>query len=495
MSFTLRGLSLASGLASARLVGGDREITSVTADSRAVGAGSLWVAMPSARRDTHEFLPDVASAGASAVVVREESALARAQELGLDAILVTRTGREWHQDLAKLIAPVCGNPGRELELYAVTGTNGKTSTAIFLAQMMGCQYMGTLGYGSPDALSTLENTTPFPVELQNLLGGMARGGARTVAMEVSSHALEEARVAGLGFDVSVLTHLSQDHLDYHGTMEAYAAAKKRLFTEWADVARGLGKQPRFALNISDPYGAAWLADVPDALTYGTADAHVEVHASEMRVDSMVLDVRTPLGSFRVRPGVGGVFHRENFASAIAARVARGASNADLEQELARVTPVRGRFEPVPNDLGLDIIVDYAHTPDALTQLLRSVRALQPQRIIAVFGCGGDRDRTKRPKMAAAVAADADLAVVTSDNPRTEDPHAILQDVVAGIPAGFPHEVVADRPEAIARAVALAQPGDIVVIAGKGHEDYQIIGHTKYPMDDRDLVRAGLEARR
>lgn len=495
MSFTLRGLSLASGLASARMVGGDREITSVTADSRAVAPGALWVAMPSARRDTHEFLPDVAAAGASAVVVREVSALDRAQELGLDAILVTRTGREWHQDLAKLIAPVCGNPGRELELYAVTGTNGKTSTAIFLAQMMGCQYMGTLGYGSPDALSTLENTTPFPVELQNLLGGMARGGARTVAMEVSSHALEEARVAGLGFDVSVLTHLSQDHLDYHGTMEAYALAKKRLFTEWADVARSLGKQPRFALNISDSYGAAWLADVPDAVTYGTADAQVEVNASEMRVDSMVLDVRTPSGSFRVRPGVGGVFHRENFASAIAARVAGGASNADLEQELARVTPVRGRFEPVPNHLGLDIIVDYAHTPDALTQLLRSVSALQPQRIIAVFGCGGDRDRTKRPKMAAAVAADADLAVVTSDNPRTEDPHAILQDVVAGIPTGFPHEVVADRPEAIARAVALAQPGDIVVIAGKGHEDYQIIGHTKYPMDDRDLVRAGLEARR
>jgi UDP-N-acetylmuramoyl-L-alanyl-D-glutamate--2,6-diaminopimelate ligase len=382
-----------------------------------------------------------------------------------------------------------------LELYAVTGTNGKTSTAIFLAQMMGCQYMGTLGYGSPDALSTLENTTPFPVELQNLLGGMARGGARTVAMEVSSHALEEARVAGLGFDVSVLTHLSQDHLDYHGTMEAYAEAKRRLFTEWADVARSLGKQPRFALNISDPYGAAWLADVPDALTYGTAAANVEVNASAMRVNSMVLDVRTPSGTFKVRPGVGGVFHRENFASAIAARVAGGASNADLEQELARVTPVRGRFEPVPNDLGLDIIVDYAHTPDALTQLLRSVRALQPQRIIAVFGCGGDRDRTKRPKMAAAVASDADLAVVTSDNPRTEDPHAILQDVVGGIPTGFPHEVVADRPEAIARAVALAQPGDIVVIAGKGHEDYQIIGHTKYPMDDRDLVRAGLEARR
>jgi UDP-N-acetylmuramoyl-L-alanyl-D-glutamate--2,6-diaminopimelate ligase len=495
MSFTLRGLSLASGLASARMVGGDREIKSVTADSRAVTSGALWVAMPSARRDTHEFLPDVASAGASAVVVREESALARAQELGLDSILVTSTGREWHQDLAKLIAPVCGNPGRELELYAVTGTNGKTSTAIFLAQMMGCQYMGTLGYGSPDALSTLENTTPFPVELQNLLGGMARGGARTVAMEVSSHALEEARVAGLGFDVSVLTHLSQDHLDYHGTMEAYAEAKRRLFTEWADVARSLGKQPRFALNISDPYGAAWLADVPDALTYGTAAANVEVNASAMRVNSMVLDVRTPSGTFKVRPGVGGVFHRENFASAIAARVAGGASNADLEQELARVTPVRGRFEPVPNDLGLDIIVDYAHTPDALTQLLRSVRALQPQRIIAVFGCGGDRDRTKRPKMAAAVASDADLAVVTSDNPRTEDPHAILQDVVGGIPTGFPHEVVADRPEAIARAVALAQPGDIVVIAGKGHEDYQIIGHTKYPMDDRDLVRAGLEARR
>ncbi len=495
MSFTLRGLSLASGLASARMVGGDREIKSVTADSRAVTSGALWVAMPSARRDTHEFLPDVASAGASAVVVREESALARAQELGLDSILVTSTGREWHQDLAKLIAPVCGNPGRELELYAVTGTNGKTSTAIFLAQMMGCQYMGTLGYGSPDALSTLENTTPFPVELQNLLGGMARGGARTVAMEVSSHALEEARVAGLGFDVSVLTHLSQDHLDYHGTMEAYAEAKRRLFTEWADVARSLGKQPRFALNISDPYGAAWLADVPDALTYGTAAANVEVNASAMRVNSMVLDVRTPSGTFKVRPGVGGVFHRENFASAIAARVAGGASNADLEQELARVTPVRGRFEPVPNDLGLDIIVDYAHTPDALTQLLRSVRALQPKRVIAVFGCGGDRDRTKRPKMAAAVAADADLAVVTSDNPRTEDPQAILQDVVAGIPAGFPHEVVADRPEAIARAVALAQPGDIVVIAGKGHEDYQIIGHTKYPMDDRDLVRAGLEARR
>lgn len=494
MSFTLRGLILASGFAPAQVAGGDREVLSVTADSRAVKPGSLWVAMPSARRDTHEFLPDVAAAGATAVVVRNEEALARAQALGVDAIFVASTGREWHQDLARLIAPVSGNPGRELELYAVTGTNGKTSTAIFLAQMMGCHYMGTLGYGLPHALTTLENTTPFPVELQNLLGGMASDGACRVAMEVSSHALEEARVAGLGFDVSVLTHLSQDHLDFHGTMEAYAAAKRRLFTEWADIARSLGKQPRFALNIADPYGAAWFTDVPEAITYGTPSAMVEVQASEMRVDSMVLNVRTPSGSFSVRPGVGGVFHRENFSSAIAARVAGGATNADLEQELGRVTPVRGRFEPVPNDLGLDIIVDYAHTPDALTQLLRSVRALQPQRVIAVFGCGGDRDRTKRPKMSAAVAADADLAVVTSDNPRTEDPHAILQDVVAGIPAGFPHEVVADRPEAIIRAVALAQPGDIVVIAGKGHEDYQIIGHTKHPMDDRDLVRAGLEAR-
>jgi UDP-N-acetylmuramoyl-L-alanyl-D-glutamate--2,6-diaminopimelate ligase len=305
-------------------------------------------------------------------------------------------------------------------------------------------------------------------------------------MEASSHALYERRLAGVRFEVGVFTNLSQDHLDFHRDMEDYASAKRLLFTEYAELAGG---EFRSAINVGDPVGARWVAEFGTTVAIGR---DLLVTALEKSVSTLVLSAsyRDVTREFRI--GVGGTFNVWNATSALGALLAMGYILDESVLAMEHVTPVPGRFESVPTGRGFSVIVDYAHTDDALEKLLQSVRELQPGRIITVFGCGGDRDKSKRPKMARAASENSDVTVVTSDNPRTEDPEAIIADVVKGLVAGREATTVVDRREAVGRAVGLARDGDVIVIAGKGHEDYQIIGRTKHHMDDRELVRDALE---
>jgi UDP-N-acetylmuramoyl-L-alanyl-D-glutamate--2,6-diaminopimelate ligase len=382
----------------------------------------------------------------------------------------------------------------------VTGTNGKTSTVRMLESVLRAAgwragSIGTISVRYPDAEEPASLTTPESIDLQRILARMRDEGARGVALEVSSHALSLGRVHGLAFQVAVFTNLTQDHLDHHGDMAAYAEAKALLFgpEHLAGTA---------VLNAADP-SAARLAAVARAhgrrvLTYARgAQARADVCSVAERVELAGSQLEVELAGERhaLHLPLAGDFQVENALAAIGAGHALGLDWSAIRAGLERCPPVPGRLERVAGSRPI-VLVDYAHTPDALERVLSRVRSLARARLIAVFGCGGDRDRSKRAPMARAACAHADLVIATSDNPRSEDPDAILRDVAAGLSGA--HEVIADRRRAIRRAIELAGPDDVVVIAGKGHEDYQIVGRTKHPFDDRVEARAALaerEARR
>jgi UDP-N-acetylmuramyl-tripeptide synthetase len=472
------------------------QVHGVSADSRSVAAGSLFVCMPSARVDTHTFLPDVQASGAVAALVHSAEGLEQAMALGLDAALFPPEPTGIFRAAGLCAHHILGRPAEKLRVIGVTGTNGKTTTAWLVRGALEraghkCAYLGTLGFQAGPDLRELSNTTPFPVETALLFAEAVAAGCTHLAMEVSSHALHEERVAGVVFDSAVFTNLTQDHLDYHGTMEAYGEAKRRLFTDWAAASRSAGKDWRGAVNSDDPTGAAWAGD--GLLTFGSS-GQLKITAKHVGVDRIELEAALEGQTAPVQMSLGGLFNVENGGAALAALIGLGMSLHDAAEAMNGSLAVPGRFEPVPNDLGFGVLVDYAHTPDALAKLISSVRALEPRRIITVFGCGGDRDRTKRPLMARAASEASDETIVTSDNPRTEDPLAILRDVEEGLVPGKPSVSIADRREAIFEAVRRAEQGDVVIIAGKGHEDYQIIGRVKHPMDDRLMAREALAAR-
>ncbi len=502
---------------------GDAEVSVAQLDSRKCAPGTLYFCMPGTRTDSHAYLPAALAAGASAAVVYSAEGLEAARAIGMPAILPS----DPREAAWRLCDALYGHPTRHMKVVGITGTNGKTTTAWLVRDMlaalgMKAGYLGTLGFQIPGGERELANTTPFTVDLYNLLKEARDRRVEALAMEVSSHALAEKRADGVEFDVAVFTNLTQDHLDFHGTMEAYEAAKWRLFS---DLPRQTEKRFRAAINVGDPTGARWAAQM-DALTFAISKLDFEAYyeAGMMPAPDILADwagaalhgtpkriavdqIHLELGlsgqaDATVRANLGGAYNAENLISACAAVYAlgevsdlmqgRSQSKLELVANLAsHVRPVPGRFEPVPNEAGIGILVDYAHTPDAVEKLLDTVRPLAEGRIITVIGCGGDRDKTKRPKMARAASERSDLTVVTSDNPRTEDPRAILADVVSGIVPGRDHVAIIDRAEAVAHAVRAAKPGDVVVIAGKGHENYQIIGREKLPMDDRELARSAL----
>lgn len=457
-------------------------------------------------RDSHGFLPAAKEAGAVAVVVHSHEGYEAAVNLGLVAILP-----EYYEGAAAQIAHRFHNdPTRGMVVVGVTGTNGKTTTAWLIRDMLAAlgvraAYLGTLGFQLPGEERELANTTPFAVDLANLLAEARERGVEALAMEVSSHALEQGRVLGVKFDAAVFTNLTQDHLDFHGTMEAYGAAKRRLFTEYRE------KEFVAALNMDDPVGRTWAKELDaPVIGFGQDETHLRglptsVHISPQAVRLDRIDLiaavealdgiskRPAMDKARLTAGLGGSYNVENLSAATAAMLAVGRSLVEIRDALRKVRPVPGRFEAVPNDREIGIIVDYAHTPDALEKLLDAVRPLTEGKVITVFGCGGDRDRTKRPKMARAASQRSDITVVTSDNPRTEDPDAIVAEVEAGIVPGRESVTVVDRRAAVAKAISLAHPGDAVVIAGKGHENYQIIGREKIHMDDRELAQEALAA--
>ncbi|MEP7344816.1 MAG: UDP-N-acetylmuramoyl-L-alanyl-D-glutamate--2,6-diaminopimelate ligase [Gemmatimonadaceae bacterium] len=451
----------------------------VTDDSRQVSPGALFIAVRGHDRDGHDYLPAAAERGASAAVVEDAS------RSTLPA-LVVHDGR---RAAAIVAAAAFGDPGRTLQLVAVTGTNGKTTTVAMLRHLLDsgkgdAASIGTLGIlvGRGGGVTTLGGsglTTPGPVELQRVLRTLVDGGVRRVAMEVSSHSLDQRRVEGLRFAAAVFTNVTRDHLDYHGSMDAYVAAKARL-TEYL-TANGTA-----VVNADDPAWAA-LAAVPRTVTFGILTPSCDVRALAIRAlaEGSTFTLATPAGSVEVVLPLIGDFNVANALGAAAAAWALGEPLDLVRQRLSSMPQVPGRLERI-----LDrpvVLRDYAHTPDALARALDAVRPFATERVILVFGCGGDRDRGKRPLMGQIAESKADVAIVTSDNPRTEDPESIMDDIEAGMTRGH-HERVEDRRAAIARALDIARPDDVILLAGKGHESYQIRGATSYPFDERLIVR-------
>ncbi|HEU0031061.1 MAG TPA: UDP-N-acetylmuramoyl-L-alanyl-D-glutamate--2,6-diaminopimelate ligase [Kofleriaceae bacterium] len=474
---------LVEGLPGARVIGDtDIDIGAVVADSRAVKPGDVFVAVKGIRADGHAFVPAVLAQGAAAIVVEHEVPGVRVPQ-----IVVPRGATA----LGQLVARWYGDPANALTLVGITGTNGKTTTtflveAILKAAGHEAGVIGTVTYRWKDVVFDAPYTTPTPHVLHETFARMREAGVTHVVMEVSSIALEQQRLAGIHYQVAAFSNLTQDHLDVHGSMDAYRDAKRLLFTDHLDRSRGTA-----VVNIDDPAGATMAAGVARCLRVSAKQpADIRVVEQASTVKGITARIATPRGELAIeaRPLIGH-YNVDNLALATGIGEALGLSHADIARGFANLAGVPGRVERVANHEDLDIFVDYAHTPDALTNVLSALRPLTKRRLICVFGCGGDRDPTKRPKMGAAVAELADLAVVTSDNPRTEDPRAIIEQILPAVPKPFFVDV--DRRTAIRAAVAEATPGDVVVIAGKGHEDYQILGTTKHHFDDREEAAAAV----
>ena len=398
--------------------------------------------------------------------------------------------------LALAAARLHGNPADKLVLAAVTGTNGKTSTTTLLEAILARRYgsagfLGTVGYRTARRSIEADRTTPEAPLIQGLLAEMVADGTRAAAMEVSSHSLALDRVEGCRFDVAVFTNLTRDHLDFHGDMESYYEAKKRLFALRKPGACGV-------INADDPYGARLLAEVaPPIASFSPSGAAAEFRVENGRCDlsGVAFDLAYPGGRLPVASPLLGRFQLSNLAGAATAALCLGIPPADIAAAIASVKNVPGRLERVDAGQSYTILVDYAHTPDALERLLQAVRELTDRKILLVFGCGGDRDRGKRAPMGEIAGRLADIAIATSDNPRSEDPEAILKEVEVGLAASGATKYlkIADRGEAIRQAIELANPGTVVVIAGKGHETTQVIGAREIPFDDRK-VAAGYAGR-
>jgi len=464
----------------------DREITGISYDSRRVRPGNLFFAMPGEKTDGHRFVEAAIDRGAAAIVLEQDSGLnPRATRI--------RVG-DARQTLALAAASFYNHPSQHLKVVGVTGTNGKTTTAFMVKAIMeaaglGTGLLGTVQYQVGGRIIPAARTTPESVEIQDLMSQMLRTGCQGVAMEVSSHALDRKRVAGIDYDVAIFTNLSQDHLDYHVTMEEYFKAKSRLFAGLG----AMGKRGQAVVNADNEYGRRLIAGLGGenaVVTYGVL-GEAMISASDVRVsaDGTYFVVRTPLGSGPVTLPVIGRYNVHNALAAIGAAVALGIDLPTSTRALAQLTVVPGRLEQIKTGQPFGVYVDYAHTEDALRNVLATVSELTPGRVICVFGCGGDRDPGKRAPMGAVAGELADFSILTSDNPRTEDPQAILRQVAAGFPAGAAdrYVVLAERREAIEHALDLAQPGDCVLIAGKGHETYQEFDGTVVPFSDRQVV--------
>ncbi|HXX42850.1 MAG TPA: UDP-N-acetylmuramoyl-L-alanyl-D-glutamate--2,6-diaminopimelate ligase, partial [Chthoniobacterales bacterium] len=402
--------------------------------------------------------------------------------------------------MADLSAAFYGFPVRKLKLAGVTGTNGKTTTTFLIQHIcenagLRCGLIGTVRYQIGDRILPAARTTPESLDLQELLAQILNAGGRAAAMEVSSHALAQDRTRGLEWDVAVFTNLTQDHLDFHGTMENYFEAKAKLFTELGGQQKK--RKPVAVVNIDDRYGEQLLARIDKKVrhvSYGMG-ARADFRASNYRMEfggtSYQLDARGR--SYLVRVPLIGRFNVANSMAALAAANALGIGLREAVTSLGKSPQVPGRLEMVPAKRQFRVFVDYAHTPDALLNVLKTLRELEPRRLVVVFGCGGDRDREKRPLMAQTVDLNADYAVITSDNPRKEDPEQIISEVEKGFRSNR-YEKITDRAEAIAHAIGLAQPRDIVLIAGKGHETYQEFADHTIPFDDIQVARRALENR-
>jgi UDP-N-acetylmuramoyl-L-alanyl-D-glutamate--2,6-diaminopimelate ligase len=469
----------------------DVDVTSVTADSRLVKPGALFVAIPGTAMDGSKFIPQAREKGAAAIVSTENTDDPRAA-------------------LALIAANFNGRPADQLQLVGVTGTSGKTTTtkmieSIFDATGEAVGLIGTIEYRAGDERLSADRTTPDAVVLQEWFAKMVQAGVRRAVMEVSSHALALKRTYGVRFSSAVFTNLSQDHFDFHKDFEDYFAAKRILFDQIPNAHCAI-------VNRDDKYGQRLIDELPGAMTFGRANADImPIKGFEPSVRGLSGTLRTPAGDVSVESRLIGLPNLYNWMAAVGAAIVAGCTRAQIESGIRNLESVRGRFEnvgqtilfvPRPKDgqaglpvpQGPTVIVDYAHKPDALEKLLHAVRELAPGKTITLlFGCGGDRDKGKRPLMGEIAARLANEVVLTSDNPRGEDPEKILDDIERGVGA-TPHKRIADRRAAIAQAIAEAKDGDVIVIAGKGHEAYQVIGERVVHFDDREEAELALKKR-
>jgi UDP-N-acetylmuramoyl-L-alanyl-D-glutamate--2,6-diaminopimelate ligase len=481
-------------------------ISRLVTDSRAVKAGDTFVAYPGVQADGRQYIAQAIANGANAVIWE-------AQGFSWDAAwripnLAVRNLRHHAGDIA---GHVYGAPSRKLWMIGVTGTNGKTSCSHWLAQSLSAQgkksaVIGTLGNGFLGALQATANTTPDAVRLHGLLAEYLQQGAQAAVMEVSSHALAQGRVNGVQYDVALLTNLSRDHLDYHGDMHSYAAAKRRLF-DW--------QQLKFAvLNLDDAFGAELATQLSilqqdnelEVIGYGLSEAALQlaerlgirmVHGMELQMDAagLRMQVRSSWGAAALSSRLVGRFNAANLLGVLAALLVSGVALLDAVRTLQEVGAVEGRMQAFGGNGRPMVVVDYAHTPDALEKVLQTLREVVSAgsgKLICVFGCGGDRDRGKRPMMGTVAAKLADVCIVTSDNPRSEDPRDIIAAIAAGM-GGGDYQVIEDRAIAITRAIGGARNTDTVLVAGKGHEDYQEIRGARHPFSDAAVVQSALQA--
>ena len=471
----------------------DAAVSSVTYDSRRATAGSVFVALRGLKADGAEFATQAISRGAALVVAETP----RPESVQTPWLVVT----DARLALALLADRFFDHPSRRMQVIGVTGTNGKTTTSYLLASILDAAgsktgLLGTVSYRLGAEEREASRTTPEAPDVQQLLDEMIRQGCSSAVMEVSSHALALKRVDGMRFAAGIFTNLTRDHLDFHEDMENYFQAKRRLFEMLPDDAPGI-------INLDDPRGASLVDVSTRAMTFAiTKPADVTPGPLEFTLSGLSFDLRTPRGSVRIESQLVGRPNVSNILAAAATAEALGVPLEAVAEGVRALPGVPGRFEVVssPSD-EVTVVVDYAHTDDALRNLLETARPLAPHGLVTVFGCGGDRDKTKRPLMGMVAARLSDVVVITSDNPRSEDPQRIIDEISRGIPAGGQgtrtpevHTIV-DRREAIERAVERADAGDVVLVAGKGHEKYQQIGDRVLPFDDGQIARNALERRR
>jgi UDP-N-acetylmuramoyl-L-alanyl-D-glutamate--2,6-diaminopimelate ligase len=473
----------------------DKEITAITADSRAVTKGSLYAAIRGTSINGHDFIGDAISAGASVILAEIASPVDLTDEVTWLHVSDSRDA------LAQIAVSFHANPAADLKLAGVTGTNGKTTIAFLLHHIMKREWhraglLGTIHIDDGEAVTVAKHTTPGSIELNGILKTFRDNACRGAVMEVSSHGIHQKRVAHLAFDAAIFTNLTQDHLDYHGTIEKYMDAKASWFRDLASDPNG--KKPTAVINIDDARGndlARELDGKMPVIRYGfSVNSDFRANNLQQARDGMTFELSVKARTYLVRAPLIGRFNAYNLLAAIAGATACGIKPRQAIAALADSPQVPGRMENVGNSGGATVFVDYAHTPDALENACRTLKELDPRRLITVFGCGGDRDTGKRPLMATAAGRFSDVMVITSDNPRSEDPAEIIREIEKGLPKKCNHISVLDRAEAIEAAVQNALSGDIILIAGKGHETYQQFADRTIDFDDRKKADFALRKR-
>ncbi len=480
------------------------EVEHITDDSRAVQPGSLFVAIKGGQVDGHQFVAQAQHRGAIGIVVDEgwQGFHEMLESKAVPVVYVPCTQKV----LGILSAKLLGVPSAKMTMVGVTGTNGKTTVthlakAILEAKGHAVGLVGTVGYAYGGSTQVASHTTPGAVQLQTLLCEMVKAGTDVAVLEVSSHALAMDRVAGCEFDVVVFTNLTQDHLDFHASLEEYFLAKQRLFKDFVGSEQKNGPK-RALINLDDEHASALIKGCRlPVWTFGIhREADIRARNVRLSMEGTAFSVQSPAGPMQIASQLVGSHNVSNMLAAIGIGLALGVTPAELEDALTSVRNVPGRFERIREGQRFTVIVDYAHTEDALYRLLEAARAVMKDgRLVTVFGCGGDRDSGKRPKMGRVAVQNSDWVILTSDNPRTEDPLMILSQIEQGIQTlsatdRCPYEVIPDRAQAIHRAIEAAGPDDVVLIAGKGHEDYQILGKNKIHFDDRAVARAAIRQR-